>query len=339
MKTHIKHYLFEKLWNATRDILPYEVEIKSEFYEQEIDTQKFEQLFPSVALSTVALISTKLAETGIIISLQNLCDFKLTEAFEKSLIVFTIDLTQVDVNFRTHLISESVEKEPDDEPLEIKPIKWSNLLEVSDSEDFNQKIESIEKEYPNSIVYGLFNPWENVITELTLKGFSLTSDQKEQIEQSYLDFIETSDLLISLNEVTQEKMDQFKTLAMRHVIGSGPGSLKIGPNKNIKLKVRLEPICFDEDYSVEEAAEVLNVSSDSWICDTRDMVLIAESIDIPPDCHEPECNVEINGDFFIFSNCQDKPLVDTTSQFYVIPMHRLADEDADSILRNIYSSY
>jgi hypothetical protein len=56
----------------------------------------------------------------------------------------------------------------------------------------------------------MFNPWENVIVELVHKGFSLTSDQKQQIQEKYLDFIETSDISMNVQEVIQERLDEFK---------------------------------------------------------------------------------------------------------------------------------
>lgn len=339
MKTNIKHYLFNQLWNTTRDILPFEVVIRSEFLEQEIDTKKFEQLFPEVSLSTVAMISTKLAESGIIISLNNLCDLKLTEAFEKSLMVFTIDLSQIADNFRTHLISPKSASQDSGENFEIKPIKWSTLFEVSESEKFNNKIKELEDAYPDSIVYGSFNPWENVIVELTHKGFSLTPDQKEQIKEKYLDFFETSDLLISVQEVIQEKLDEFKSLATRHILNQSAGSLKVGPNEGITLKLNLEPIRLGEDFALEDAAELLGVCHDHWLCETNDLVLLAESKEIPKDNHENYCQAEMKGDFFIFPNCQDKPEVDTTTQFYVIPMHRLDESESNALLDHILSNY
>ena len=339
MRTNIKHYLFNQLWNTTRDILPYEVEIKSEFLEQEIDSKKFEQLFPEVSLSTVAVISTKLAESGIIISLQNLCDFKLTEAFEKSLMVFTTDLSQIADNFRTHLISSKSVHENLDENLEIKPIKWSDLLEISESQAFDNKIKEIEDGYPDSIVYGMFNPWENVIIELRHKGFTLTLEQKEQIKEKYLDFIETSDLSITVHEVIQEKLDDFKTLATRHILNQSSGSLKVGPNEGVTLKLNLEPIKLGEDFTLDESGELLGVSHDHWLCETNDMVLLAESKDIPKENHENYCQAEMKGDFFIFPNCQDNPEVDTTTQFYVIPMHRMDESESNSLLNHILSNY
>lgn len=339
MKTNIKHYLFNQLWNTTRDILPYEVEIRSEFLEQEIDDKKFEELFPEVSLSTVAMISTKLAESGIIISLKNLSDYKLTEAFEKSLMIFTIDLSQIADNFRTHLISpKAVSKEPEDS-IEIKPIKWSSLLEISESENFNNKIKALEDTHPDSIVYGMFNPWENVIVELIHKGFSLTSEQKQQIKENYLDFFETSDLTLSVQEVIQEKLDEFKTLATRHVLNQSAGSLKVGPNEGITLKLNLEPIRLSEDFTLEESAELLGVCHDHWLCETNDLVLLAESKDTPKENHENYCSVEMKGDFFIFPNCQDHPEVDTTAQFYVIPMHRLDESESNGLLDHILSNY
>ena len=339
MKTNIKHYLFNQLWNTTRDILPYEVEIKSEFLEQEIDNNKFEELFPDVSLSTVALISNKLAESGIIISLQNLCDFKLTEAFEKSLMIFTIDLSQIVDSFRTHLISPKSVPKVSDENFEIKPIKWSNLLEISESESFNNKVKEIEDGYPDSVIYGMFNPWENVIVELRHKGFTLTPEQKEQIKERYLDFIETSDLSITVQEVIQEKLDDFKTLATRHILNQSAGLLKLGPNEGVTLKLNLEPIRLAEDFTIEESAGLLGVCHDHWICETNDLVLLAESKDIPKENHENYCQVEMKGDFFIFPNCQDNPEVDTTTQFYVIPMHRIDESESNSLLNHILSNY
>ena len=339
MKTNIKHYLFNQLWNVTRDILPYEVVIKSEFLEEEIDSKKFDQLFPEVSLSTVAIISTKLAESGIIISLQNLCDFKLTEAFEKSLIVFTIDLSQVADNFRTHLISSKPSPEVLDENFEIKPIKWADLLDVSESQAFDDKIKEIEDDYLDSIVYGMFNPWENVIIELGYKGFTLTPEQKKQIKEKYLNFIETSDLSITINEVIQEKLNEFKTLATRHILNQSAGLLKLGPNEGVTLKLNLEPIRLAEDFTIEESAGLLGVCHDHWICETNDLVLLAESKDIPKGGHENYCEVEMKGDFFIFPNCQDNPKVDTTTQFYVIPMHRIDESESNSMLNHILSNY
>lgn len=339
MKTNIKHYLFNRLWNTTRDILPYEIEIRSEFLEQEIDDKKFEELFPNIALSTVAIISNKLAESGIIISLQNLCNLKITEAFEKSLIVFTIDLSHVDNDFRTHLISPKSVLKDSEENIEIKPIKWSSLLEISESENFNNKIKELEDTYPDSIVYGMFNPWESVIVELVHKGFSLTSDQKQQIQEKYLDFIETSDISMNVQEVIQERLDEFKTLATRHILNQSSGLLKLGPNEGVTLKLNLEPIRLSEDFALEESAELLGVSHDHWLCETNDLVLLAESKDIPKENHENYCQAEMTGDFFIFPNCQDNPEVDTTTQFYVIPMHRIDESESNSLLNHILSNY
>lgn len=339
MKTNIKHYLFNQLWNTTRDILPHEVEIRSEFLEQEIDNKRFEQLFPEVSLSTVAMISNKLAESGIIISLKNLSDYKLAEAFEKSLMIFTIDLSQIADDFRTHLISTKSVSQNSEENFEIKPIKWSSLLEISESENFNNKIRALEDTYPDSIVYGIFNPWENVIVGLTHKGFSLTPEQKQQIKEKYLDFFETTDLSITVQEVIQERLDEFKSLATRHVLNQSAGSLKVGPNEGITLKLNLEPIRLSEDFTLEESAELLGVCHDHWLCETNDLVLLAEPKDILKENHENYCSVEMKGDFFIFPNHQDRPEVDTTTQFYVIPMHRLDESESNFLLDHILSQY
>jgi hypothetical protein len=345
MKTNIKHYIFSQLWEATRDILPVDIDICGEFSEEQIDTKKFEELFPDVALSTVALISTNLAEQGLIISLQNLCDFKLTEAFERSLIVFTADLSLIDDNFRSKYIVNSTEinktkiQFPESENFELKPIKWSELLNKPSSENFYQKIEALQQEYPEAIIYGLYDPWQDIAKEIKHKGLSFDSAQEEKIKDHYSKSIDTSDLLLTIQECIDEKLDELKNLTLRLALSQASGSIKIGPNEKISIKVNLDPIRLNEDFSIEESAELLNVGSGHWICDTDDMVLVAESKDIPGDAHDHYCNTEIKGDFFVFPNCSESPAVDTNAPFYVIPMHRLGQGDVDDLLRHITNQY
>jgi hypothetical protein len=113
--------------------------------------------------------------------------------------------------------------------------------------------------------------------------------------------------------------------------------LKVGPNEGVTLKLNLEPIRLGEDFTLYESGELLGVSHDHWLCETNDMVLLAESKDALN--HENYCQVEMKGDFFIFPNCQDNPEVDTTTQFYVIPMHRMDESESNSLLNHILSNY
>jgi hypothetical protein len=122
-------------------------------------------------------------------------------------------------------------------------------------------------------------------------------------------------------------------------LNQSSGLLKLGPNEGVTLKLNLEPIRLGEDFTLDESGELLGVSNDHWLCETNDLVLFAESKDIPKENHENCCQVEMKGDFFIFPNCQDSPEVDTTTQFYVIPMHRIDESESNSLLNHILSNY
>lgn len=332
MKTNIIHFLFDQLWATTRDLLPDGLILRSTFTDQEIKTKKFEDLFPEVALSTVGLISSKLAQSGIIIPLYHLSDHPIERAFE--IMLFTFDLSSIPENYvSTHITKE----EPVSEEIKFKPLKWSELEETQGSgDDFIDQIKSLEDNYPDSFVFGQLEPWRKAL-EKVQGGNPITQADEELAQSLFEEFIKNDkeNIKNTFEGAFYCVMNDYRAALVKKLLNNSSDKVKVGINKDITLYVDIKPIDFGSDYTEEEAAESLNIYDGHWITKSNDLVLYAVTEDFESRS-AVECTIKLKGDFFVFpNNSENIKRVDTQEMIRVVPMHRLSQGDVDDLLRSI----
>lgn len=344
MKENIEHFLFENVWNVVREIVPEEIPIKSIFSVQEIRAQKFEDLFPEVVLSTVAIISNKLAEQGLILPLNNLCDMPLGEALQKSVYLSTYDLSTVPAGFiSAHLVKGVAPKiEESDEVTDevtFKPLKWPEISVVSDSDSFYQKVEKLKQEYPDSFIFAQYQPWKKMIDKST--NIPKNDVVYNNAQRIFKQFIQGSSSVFQadFDEIFSSNMNEYKAQFMQEAFKKNTGELGVGINRGVTIHANLEPVNFESDYSVEEVESILNinmlVTNTSWIADTSDLVMQAVASRTPDQYYGIGYNAKLNGDFFIFPNSEDVMSLDLDEPFYIIPVNRLDESDLNNLLAAI----
>jgi hypothetical protein len=344
MKENIEHFLFENVWNVVREIVPEEVPIKSIFSIQEIRAQKFEDLFPEVVLSTVAIISNKLAEQGLILPLNNLCNMPLGEVLQKSVYLSTYDLSTVPDNFiSAHLVKGVVPMiEELDETIDevaFKPLKWPEASVVSDSESFYQKVEKLKQEHPDSFIFAQYQPWKKMIDKSTnIPKNDLVYNNAQRIFKDFMKNVGSA-FEADFDQIFSANMNEYKAQFMQEAFKKSPGELGVGINKGVTIYANLEPFDFGNDYSVEDVEEVLNINmlcaNTSWIADTTDLVMQAVATKEPDQYYGIGYNAKLNGDFFIFPNSEDIMSLNLNEPFHIIALNRLDESDLSSLLASV----
>ena len=262
----------------------------------------------------------------------------LGEALEKSVYLSSYDLSTVPDDFvSAHLVGGvfPVAEEIKSDEVAFKPLKWSEANIVSKSDLFYQKLEQLKKEYPDSFIFGQYQPWKKAIDNSG--AFPKNDFVYGNASKIFMDYLQESgsSFEADFQELLGANLNDYKAQLLQNTLERNDGDLGVGVNRGITVWANLQPVDFSNDYSLEEVESVLNInlmnSNVSWISDTHDLVLQA----VAKQSNNSFYNAKLKGDFFVFPNSDDLLCLDGSESFFIIPLNKLDETDTNGLLASI----